>query len=93
MAPEHALDLGGRWFGQELLPYHQGNLLYAVAEHNAGRPAVLKWQAIWKAQGRAEDFEYQVETIRFLETRNFARRVWADVEILRAAGVFENGTL
>jgi hypothetical protein len=39
--------------------------------------------------GRDTDIEYMIETVRFGETRLFARRVITDMIIVEAAGLFD----
>ena len=86
--PELNIDLGGRWFAQELLP-RTGNMLWALAEHNAGYGAVKRWIRQWKEQGRENDVEYMVETIGYLETKGFAREVLNGITMAKGLGLFE----
>jgi soluble lytic murein transglycosylase-like protein len=87
--PNLAIDLGARWFGEELLDRSNGNILLAVMEHNAGYPAVKIWADAWEAMGRNGDIEYMVESAGFTETRIFARSVLADMAIAQAIGLFK----
>ncbi len=86
--PALTIELGARWFEEELLERNQGNILLAVMEHNAGYPAVKAWSRVWEDAGRSGDAEYMIETARFAETRIFARSVLADMVIAEAVGLF-----
>jgi hypothetical protein len=44
----------------------------------------------WEKAGRMNDVEYMIETIRFAETRIFARRVLTDIIITDAIGVLRS---
>ena len=85
--PAGSIELGARWFKDELLKRNDGQELFAIMEHNAGYPAVRKWKADWQRQNRIQDLEYVLETVPFNETRLFAKRVWSDRVI--AAALFE----
>jgi soluble lytic murein transglycosylase-like protein/TolA-binding protein len=91
--PERSIALGARWLRQELLnrykKYGEKGILFAVMDHNAGYPAVREWRDNWEAMGRDTDIEYMIETVRFGETRLFARRVITDMIIVEAAGLFD----
>jgi tetratricopeptide (TPR) repeat protein len=89
--PELNIDLGGRWFAQELLP-RTGNMLWALAEHNAGYGAVKRWIGQWKGRGRDNDVEYMVETIDYLETKGFAKEVLNGITMAKSVGLFETAT-
>lgn len=90
--PERSIGLGARWLRQELLnrykKYGEREILFAVMDHNAGYPAVREWRDNWEDMGRDTDIEYMIETVRFGETRLFARRVITDMIIVEAAGLF-----
>ena len=86
--PERSIDLGGFWFSRELITNQNGNLIFAIMEHNAGYPAVKSWREHWEAMVRRDDIEYTVETARFLSTRKFVRNVWKTMALVKAAGVF-----
>ncbi len=86
--PQLSIHLGARWFSDELLARQDGNILFAVMEHNAGYPSVRRWKARWKDQGRDTDIEFMVETVPYGQTRIFARRVWADMVMADVVGVF-----
>ena len=86
--PGLTIELGARWFGDELLPRNNGNVLLAVMEHNAGYPAVKGWTAAWARAGRGKDTEYMIETAGFVETRIFTRSVLTDMVIVKALGLF-----
>jgi len=87
--PGLTIDLGARWFREELLKRNDGDILLAVMEHNAGYPAVKTWRETWESVGRSGDIEYMIETARFAETRIFARSVLTDMVIVEAAGLFK----
>jgi len=84
--PDLSIDLGARWFQDELLARQKGDILLSIMEHNAGYPAVRKWIANWKKVGRSDDVEYMIETMRFAQTRIFARAVLTDMVIADAMG-------
>lgn len=87
--PRSNIELGARWFKYELLNRNKGEIPFAVMEHNAGYPAVRRWIEEWKSLGRDEDLEYMIETIPYLETRIFTRRVLTDMIIADAVGIFK----
>lgn len=87
--PEASIQLGARWFAQELLKRNDGREIFAIMEHNAGYPAVRSWKADWQARGRIDDVEYMLETIPYFETRLFTKRVWTDRVIVSALGLFD----
>jgi tetratricopeptide (TPR) repeat protein len=74
----------------ELLKRQKGNVLLAIMEHNAGYGAVRSWTKYWKESDRMNDVEYMIETVRFAETRIFARRVLTDIIITDAIGVLRS---
>ena len=90
--PDCNIEMGARWFKEELLTRSKGNIPFAVMEHNAGYPAVRRWTEKWTAQGREEDLEFMLETIPYLETRIFARRVLSDMVLVHAMQIFSKGT-
>jgi soluble lytic murein transglycosylase-like protein len=87
--PDLTIDLGARWFRQELLDRNRGNILHAVMEHNAGYSAVDTWREAWEEAGRIDDIEYMIETAGFTETRIFARSVLTDMVMARTLGLFD----
>ncbi len=92
--PDLAIELGARWFRQELLNrYHRKGfdnqaIILALMDHNAGYPAVRQWVRQWQKQGRLDDIEYVIETIPFLETRRFVQRIWTGMVMVKAMGMF-----
>ena len=84
--PEKNVDLGARWFGEELLPRQEGNILLAVMEHHAGNSAVRRWQDGWKRTNFFGDIEFMIETIGYRSTRHFVRRVIADYTVAESIG-------
>ena len=86
--PELNIDLGGRWFAEELLP-RTGNMLWALAEHNAGYGAVKRLDCKVEETGRESDVEYMVETIDYLETKGFSRKVLNGITMAKGLGLFE----
>ncbi len=90
LSPTLSISLGVRWFNEELLPHHDGHVLFALMEHNAGLGNVLQWKRYWKDLGRLEDVEYIIETIRARETRLFTRRTVADLMVVDAIGLFKD---
>ena len=87
--PQRSILLGARWFKEELLARQNGNIFFALMEHNAGYPAVKAWVDNWEKTGRNEDIEYMVETGRFVQTRIFVRGVLTDMMIMEATGLLE----
>lgn len=85
--PQRSIPLGARWFKEELLARQDGNLFFAIMEHNAGYPAVKAWVDNWEKTGLNKDIEYMVETGRFAQTRIFVRGVLTDMMIMEAAGL------
>lgn len=88
--PKLSIGLGARWY-KTLIKNVAGHMriLLVIMENNAGLPAVREWVAYWTRLGRADDVEYAIETARFVETRIFARRVLADMEIIDATGAIQ----
>lgn len=82
--PTSSIQLGARWFKDELLKRNDGQELLAIMEHNAGYPAVRNWKADWQRQNRIKDLEYVLETVPYAETRMFTKRVWTDRVIASA---------
>ncbi|MBI4640711.1 MAG: transglycosylase SLT domain-containing protein [Candidatus Tectomicrobia bacterium] len=87
--PELSIDLGARWFKDELLSRQRNNVLLALMEHHAGYPAVREWIAYWRRLGRDNDLEYMIETIRIVTTGIFIRRVLSDMAIVEASGILD----
>ena len=86
--PERSIGLGARWLREELLQRQDGRIPFAVMEHNAGYPAVKGWIARWTQQDRLRDLEYMIETVPYLETRIFTRRVIRDWLVVEGLGLF-----
>lgn len=91
--PKNSISLGAKWFRQELLNRYRNRgeigVLFALMDHNAGYPAVKNWIRLWKSEGTYGDIEYMIETVRFVETRYFARNVLANYYISRSSGIFK----
>lgn len=86
--PAQCIDLGGRWFAQEVYERNKGNVLFALMDHNAGPGRVDAWQDKWRREDRTNDIEYIIETIPILETRLFTRRVYTAMVITGSAELF-----
>jgi soluble lytic murein transglycosylase-like protein/tetratricopeptide (TPR) repeat protein len=86
--PNLSIELGGRWFNSLLAEGRSGTVAtpLAVMNHNAGGAAVRQWVSYWSTVGRTTDIEFMIETVRFVETRIFLRRVLSDEYIVDAAG-------
>jgi soluble lytic murein transglycosylase-like protein/TolA-binding protein len=87
--PNLSIELGARWFSSLLAEGRNNGTVaipLAVMDHNAGGAAVRQWVSYWSTVGRASDIEFMIETVRFVETRIFLRRVLADEYIVDAAG-------
>jgi soluble lytic murein transglycosylase len=80
--------LGSLWFRKELLRTQKNNLLWALMEHNAGYKAVQAWKEKWQDWGRADDYEFMVETVPYAETRTFTRGVINTYSIVEAAEIY-----
>ncbi|UPU37330.1 transglycosylase SLT domain-containing protein [Geomonas paludis] len=80
-------SLGGRWM-RKLLDKHDGNILFVLIEHNAGEESLEYWKQMWTKRRRLDDYEFMVETIRFEETRSFARGLLTDYWISTALHLF-----
>ena len=83
--PGLSIDLAGRWMGR-LGDGHDGDLLYALMEHNAG-PIVARWKRAW-VDGRGEDVEFRAQTAPYGQTRQFLRSVLVGMAVARASGMF-----
>lgn len=68
--PGHNIALGTRYL-RELTSDFAGNVPLAVASYNAGPEAIRRW----KARAKGETLDVFVETIPFLETREYVVRV------------------
>jgi soluble lytic murein transglycosylase len=79
--PERSIDLGGLWFGRELV--YRGHLAHALMEHNIGAGVVKAWLDGWR-RTRPDDVEYAIDTIRANETHVFVRRVLTDTVLVEA---------
>jgi hypothetical protein len=86
--PELNINLGSRHFREELLDLHEDNVFFAIIEHNSGTDAVRDWISLWQKLERIDDIEYMTETIRYGATRIFWRRVFADLILVKASGIF-----
>ena len=84
--PELSIDLAGRWM-RRLADGHDGDLLYALMEHNAG-PIVQRWKGGW-VDGRGNDVEFRAQTVPYGQTRQFLRSVLVGMAVARASGMFE----
>lgn len=80
--------LGARWFQQEKLFKENQNILFALMAHHAGEPAVRKWQGTWQHQGRIEDYEFMIDTVRFIGTQSFVRSALNSYWIVQAADIY-----
>ncbi len=76
--PKHNIQLGTHYLGQ-LLEKYQGNLMYSVAEYNAGPQAVKRWIAK-NGHRSADEF---VELIGYRETRGYVKRVVGSYRVYR----------
>jgi soluble lytic murein transglycosylase len=88
--PDRSIELGGRWFHEELLPKNNGSILGALVEHHAGGKPAVGWSKKLRDLGRWNDVEYSVERIpdnADNETRLFVIGVLRDMSIITAAGV------
>jgi len=68
--PDFNVKLGVAYL-KRLLRRYKGNLFYTLAAYNGGATNVKRW----KRKTGSEDFDNFVETITFLETQNYVKRV------------------
>jgi tetratricopeptide (TPR) repeat protein len=87
LSPRTNITLGARWF-RKLLDDNDGNVLFAIMEHNAGPDPLGNWRKMWKRVGRSNDYEFMVETTRYDETRRFERRILADYWTVNCVGLY-----
>lgn len=88
MDSQSSIQTGAVWFSKELLKRQKGNILTAIMEHNAGYRAVKNWKNNWTKQGYEKDIEVVLANIGFGETRLFTKRVYADLLLTKAVGLF-----
>ncbi len=69
-----SLVLGSNYLGRQLIGF-RGDMLAALAAYNAGPGSVLGWKAT-----AGDDTDVFVGTIRYLETRNYVRKVAENYE-------------
>lgn len=74
--PEYNIRLGTRHL-KDLLKYHNGNLVSAIAAYNAGSTAVERWR---KAFGHLREDEF-IENIPYAETREYVKKVLATADL------------
>jgi soluble lytic murein transglycosylase-like protein len=82
------IELGALYFEKGPLKRQKGSIPLALMAHNAGDGAVNEWVGGWNRLGRADDLEYEIETIRYLQTRIFLRSVITDMVISNAGELF-----
>lgn len=87
--PELSIYLGARWFREELMRDEKGNLLFALMEHIAGYGALKEWRESWVRVGRANDYEYMLETARHGAVGPFVRSVLSTFWIIQGAGIYK----
>lgn len=88
--PDRSIDLGARWFRDELLRRNNGDLVAAVLEHIAGRSAVNEWNLRLQSLGRSGDVEYAIESVSSMDARRFMRGVLTDMAIVWSAGIAQS---
>ena len=64
----------GTFYLRGLLNEFDNNLLLALASYNAGNFNVKKWKI-----DEIDDIDIQIEKIRFGETRNYVKRIFASM--------------
>lgn len=74
--PEYNIRLGTRHL-KDLLKYHNGNLVSAIAAYNAGSTAVERWR---KAFGNLREDEF-IENIPYAETREYVKKVLSTADL------------
>ena len=88
-SPNLSIDLGGRWFSEELLPRNDNDIFLAILEHHAGYPTLRKWKRTWNEMRVNDDIEFKLETTPSSQSRIFAREVLSGYMIMQAAGRLE----
>lgn len=81
--PAYNIRLGSTYLAY-LLDRFEGSYLLAAAAYNAGPTRVARWIAHYGHPDRDTDPVDWIESIPFGETRNFVRRVLANVAVYRA---------
>ncbi|MBE0625809.1 MAG: transglycosylase SLT domain-containing protein [Burkholderiales bacterium] len=97
-----SIELGARWFGQELGDF-KDHPLQALVAHLYSPAVVREWSnRVWTARGWSDDVETMVESLRRQDliwkgtvaggrsARRFARNVLTDIMIVDAVGLFDN---
>jgi soluble lytic murein transglycosylase-like protein len=74
--PQLSMDLEARCLKEELLPRYENNIVFALMDHIAG-PAVIKWRARWENINKIGDYEFVIDSARFLGVGPFVRAVLA----------------
>ena len=87
--PARNIALWARWVTAEFPIRNRDGIASALMRHQAGSGNVSNWDRYWLEVGLENDLEYQIETARFAETRNFLRRVLTDTTIIDAVGLFD----
>lgn len=68
--PDFNVKLGVAYL-KRLLRRYKGNLFYTLAAYNGGATNVKRW----RKKAHSKDFDVFVETITFIETQNYVKRV------------------
>ena len=87
--PARNIALWARWVMTEFPITNRDEIVSALMRHQAGSGNVSNWNRYWLEVGLGNDVEYQIETARFVETRNFLRQVLTDTTIIDAVGLFD----
>ena len=90
--PRRNIALWARWVDAEFPIERRRNILSSIMRHQAGSGNVAEWREYWESARALDDIEFQIETVRFLSTRGFLRRVLRDTIIADAAGIFVDRT-
>lgn len=77
------------WVQHEFAPKDRDDLTSMLVKHHAGAGNLDNWRKAWKGAPMENDIELQIEAMRFPETRNFIRKVLADIANVEAAGLFD----
>ncbi len=77
------------WVQDEFKPANRDDLALLLVKHHAGVGNLGNWRGSWKGGAIENDLELQIESMRFPDTRNFVRKVLADLAIVEAAGLFD----
>ena len=74
VTPEINMNIGTKYI-QQLSKRYQGNLVFILASYNAGENRVERWKNLYFK----EDMLSSIESIPFLETRNYVKLIFRNI--------------